>query len=110
MNEISVNNIKISYGFNDVLNKVSFNINSGEKVAIVGDNGCGKSTILNIISGMEKADFGTVSIRNKSKIGYLYQMNENMYNDVLVKEILYEGVADILEFENKMKTYEERIY
>ena len=109
MNEISVNNIKISYGFNDVLNKVSFNINSGEKVAIVGDNGCGKSTILNIISGMEKADFGTVSIRNKSKIGYLYQMNENMYNDVLVKEILYEGVADILEFENKMKTYEERM-
>ena len=56
MIEIELNNIKKNYGLKNVLDGVSFEIKTGEKIALIGDNGSGKSTILKIISGEEKAD------------------------------------------------------
>ena len=58
MIEIELNNIKKNYGLKNVLDGVSFEIKTGEKIALIGDNGSGKSTILKIISGEEKADSG----------------------------------------------------
>ena len=57
MIEIEFNNVKKNYGLKNVLNGVSFEVKTGEKIALIGDNGSGKSTILNIISGEEKQDF-----------------------------------------------------
>ena len=45
MIEISLNNVKKTYGFKNILNDISFEIKAGERVALIGDNGCGKSTI-----------------------------------------------------------------
>ena len=56
MIEINLNKIIKSYGFNRVLDEFSLEIKTGEIVTLVGENGCGKSTILNIISGDEKCD------------------------------------------------------
>ena len=63
MIEIELNNIKKNYGLKNVLDGVSFEIKTGERIALIGDNGSGKSTILKIISGEEKADSGKVNIR-----------------------------------------------
>jgi len=105
MIEININKITKSFGFNNVLDKISFDIKSGEKISLVGNNGCGKSTLLKIIAGDESYDSGTIAIRNNSKIGYLKQdieINEN----VLVKDILYKNINDILEIEEKLHEYE----
>ena len=106
MIDISLNKIVKSYGFNRVLDGLSLDIKENEIITLIGENGCGKSTILNIIRGEESIDEGTVSIRKGSTIGYLKQNPEIRNNKETVKDILYESVKDILEIENKLKEYE----
>ena len=105
MIEISLRDIKKSYGFNNVLDNLSLEIKTGDKIGIIGDNGCGKSTCLNIICGKEKQDNGILSIRNESNIAYLYQNLDLIDKKKNVKEILYEDIKEILDIENLMKKY-----
>ena len=109
MIEINLNNIKKSFGFKNVLDKVSFDIKTGDRVSIIGDNGSGKTTLLNIICGIEKQDSGTLAIRNGSVIGYLNQHPESVNGKRIVRDILYDSVKDILDMENTMKKYEEKM-
>ena len=109
MIEISLNNIKKSFEFKNILNELSLEIKTKDKISIIGENGCGKSTILNIINRIENIDSGTVSIRNGSTIGYLNQQSENIYNDKTVKNILYESLKEIKKLEKKLKKYEDKM-
>ena len=109
MIEISLNKINKSYGFKNVLNDLSFEIQTGEKVSLIGENGCGKSTVLNIINGSETVSSGLLSIRKGSTIGYLKQEPFTYEEDTLVEDILYESVKDILEIETKLMEYEAKI-
>ena len=61
MLDINLSNVTLNYGFKNILDGVSFQINSGDKVAIVGDNGTGKTSILNLISGKEIATSGRLA-------------------------------------------------
>ena len=56
MIEIGINKISKSFGFDKLFDNISFEIKTRERVALIGDNGCGKSTILNIIAGLESVD------------------------------------------------------
>lgn len=70
----TVQNLSKSYGLKTVLKNISFSLNQGERAALVGPNGCGKSTIMNIIAGIETADSGTVSFTPSDlRLGYLRQ-------------------------------------
>ena len=109
MIEISLNNIKKSFGFNTIIDGLSLEIKTGERVSLIGDNGCGKTTILNIISSIENVDEGTVATRNGSTIGYLTQQPETIYNNKIVKDILYESLFEIVEAEKTLKKYEEKM-
>lgn len=109
MIEISLNNVKKTYGFKNVLNDISFEIKAGERLALIGDNGCGKSTILNIITGLEKPDSGTLSIKKDSNIGYLMQQPELLYKNKNVKKILYESNDKLFELYKRLKKYEEKM-
>ena len=109
MIEISLNNIKKSFGFKNVLNEISFEIKTGERVSLIGDNGSGKSTILNIINGLENYDSGSLSIRKGAIIGYLTQQPEQIYKEKIVKDILYESNNKILELSHKLKNYEYKM-
>ncbi len=109
MIEISLNNIKKSFGFKNILDGINIEIKTGDRLAIIGENGCGKTTILNIISSIEKPDNGTIAIRKGAKIGYLNQQPETTYNNKIVKDILYESFKEILEYERKLKSYEEKM-
>lgn len=56
MIEIELNNVKKNYSLKNVLDGVDFDIKTGERISLIGENGSGKSTILKIISGIEKQD------------------------------------------------------
>lgn len=70
---ISLNGIGVSFGANVLLKDISFIVNKGEKVALTGKNGAGKSTILKIIAGLQAPTKGSVSRQNDISIGYLPQ-------------------------------------
>lgn len=66
MKILEVKNLSFSYGDKKVLDNISFNIDYGEKVIIIGPNGCGKTTLLRIISGYLKADAGEILLEGKN--------------------------------------------
>ena len=109
MIEISLNNIKKSFGFKNILDGLNMEIKTGDRLSIIGDNGSGKTTILNIISSLESIDSGSISIRKGAKIGYLSQQPENKYNNVIVKDILYDSFKEIIDYEKQLKKYEKKM-
>lgn len=109
MIEIELNNIKKNYGLKNILDGFNLVVKSGERVALIGQNGSGKSTILKIISGQETIDSGTVSIRKGTTIGILNQIYENVDTDILVKDFLYESFKEILQTEKELRDLEEKM-
>lgn len=103
MIEIGLNNIKKDFGFKKVLKDVSFEAQTGEKIALVGRNGAGKTTIFDIISGKEKCDDGIRAIRNGAKIGYLEQIPQEEEKNKTVKNVIYSGQQDLLDLERRME-------
>jgi len=76
-------NLSKSYGEKKILRGVSFDIRRGDKVAVIGDNGAGKTTFLKIICGLEKYS-GTISINPSVKIGYFAQELDSLHGDASV--------------------------
>ena len=76
MNILNVNKIKKSFGFGNILEDVSFSINEGEKVAIVGTNGTGKSSLINYLLNGGYEVQGECKLASNLKIGYLSQIIE----------------------------------
>jgi len=70
---ISVNNLSLYFGGQDVFSNISFMINKGDKIGLVGKNGAGKSTLLNLLSGNLMPNDGNISASNGLAIGYLTQ-------------------------------------
>ncbi len=72
---LSAQNIAKSFGVNAVLKDVSFTIQQGDRIGLVGVNGCGKSTLMRIIAGLDTQDSGELSIVRGTRIGYLAQQD-----------------------------------
>ncbi len=70
---LSVTNVSKAFGVDQILTGVSFRLDAKEKVALVGRNGTGKTTLLKILTGQYEPDNGTVHIAKGAKIGYLRQ-------------------------------------
>ncbi len=87
---LKVKNLSKYFGANTVLNKITFNLEKGNKVALTGYNGSGKTTLLNIISGNETYSNGLLEIHKDAKVGFLPQdpkeFNEQNVLDFLKKE------------------------
>lgn len=73
MNLMTVENISKSFGEKVVLNNISFGIETGDKIGIIGVNGTGKSTLLKILAGEETADSGSITKMRGLQVGYLPQ-------------------------------------
>ena len=106
---LDVNKIAKNFGYGSLFEEVSFTLNDGESLAIVGLNGCGKSTILKIIAGLGNSDKGQVNIKKGAKIAYLDQMSSNIEDNRTVYEILKEVFVEINTTEKQLKEYEKRI-
>jgi ATPase subunit of ABC transporter with duplicated ATPase domains len=74
MLEITLKNIEKAYGIQIVLTKFSMEVNKGDRIGIIGTNGCGKTTVFKIIAGIEDYDTGIMSARKDLTIGYLDQI------------------------------------
>ena len=109
MIDISFNKVSKNYGSNKVLEEISFDIKENEKVALVGINGCGKTTILNLIIGKENLNGGTISIRKDTTIGILNQIPPKCEDNFKVIDFLYQGIKEILALKKKLELLEEKL-
>ena len=98
---LSVNGISKSYNASIVLDDVSFSINKNDKVAIVGDNGEGKTTLLKILTKQIEADKGTIFIEDMNNIGYLSQQVIDDIENTLLQEMEL-AFSDLKRIEKEM--------
>ena len=71
---LTAHHLHISYNLNTILEDVSFSVNAGERVGLIGPNGCGKTTLMRILAGKEKPDKGHVSLSpGNLRVGFLSQ-------------------------------------
>lgn len=90
MNLLTVEKMSKSYTERVLFDQVTFGINEGDKVGIIGINGTGKSTLLKIIAGIEEADEGTITKGNQVQIAYLPQ-NPSFDNEKNLLQNVIEG-------------------
>ena len=91
---ISVESLKAEFGVKPLFTGASFVINERDRIALVGKNGAGKSTMLKILCGMQKPTEGVVAVPNGCTIGYLPQVMI-LQDDTTVKEEAQKAFADI---------------
>ena len=107
MIDININKISKSYGINKIFSGISFGVESKERICITGPNGSGKTTILNLISGLDTPTEGTVSIRKGATIGYLPQIPPTYDETLTVSELFNKNIpSDFSEITNKLKELE----
>lgn len=109
MIEISVNNAQKTFGFKKVFDGFNLEATTGERIALIGPNGCGKTTLFKIISGEENLDQGMVSIRRNATIGLLSQIPPKVSNSVTVKDILTKSFEEIFKVGRQLREYEEKL-
>ncbi|HGG9439692.1 TPA: ATP-binding cassette domain-containing protein [Neisseria meningitidis] len=94
MNILSVENASFAIGHVALLDKTSFQLDSGEKVGLIGRNGAGKSSFLKILAGVQKLDDGQIIVQNNLKIVYVPQ--ESFFDkDATVFDTVAEGLGEI---------------
>ncbi len=109
MIEIGLNKVNKSFGNKEVLKNINFEIKTKEHVALIGANGCGKTTLLKLISREELPTSGDVIIRKDATIAILEQKPKVELNSFTIKEILYSSFKKINELSNKLKSAEEKL-
>ena len=94
MNILSVENASFAVGHVALLDKTSFQLDSGEKIGLIGRNGAGKSSFLKILAGVQKLDDGQIIVQNNLKIVYVPQ--ESFFDkDATVFDTVAEGLGEI---------------
>ena len=91
---ISISNLEKSYGDRTLFSGASFQLNAGERHGLVGANGSGKTTFLEIVSGQLEASEGTVSVPKRLRLGVLRQ-DQFLYED---EEILAQELVQVRYF------------
>ena len=102
MNYLLIEQLSKSYGEKELFSDITFGIDQGSKVALIARNGAGKSSLLNIIAGLDLPDSGSITFRNDIRWAYLSQ-NPEMHDDQSVFDILFN--ADN-EFMRAIRDYE----
>ncbi len=99
--KLQVSNVYKSYGAHDILKGANLQVKGTEKIGLVGRNGCGKTTLLNIISGLEELDKGERIVPNAVRIGSLSQ---TVFEDksITVLEALEQVFAPLKKLEQEM--------
>ena len=105
---LSAQHIAKSFGVNAVLRDVSLTVQQGDRIGLVGVNGCGKSTLMRILAGLDSQDGGEISLVRGTCIGYLAQQNmvtsgETVWNELQkVYEPVFAMEKKLRELENEM--------
>lgn len=119
MKILEVKNLNFSYGDKKILDDISFTIENGEKLVIIGPNGCGKTTLLRLISGYLKADSGEIILDGKNLHDYdsksrakilsmMHQENRSAF-DFKVEEVIEMGRYPYLQWNAKLSKEDKAI-
>ena len=105
MNYLSVENISKSYGERILFEQLFFGLSKGDKMALIANNGSGKSTMLKIIAGKDVSESGKITLRNGIRIGYLEQ--DPIFNEAFtIKEFLDNSNSEIMQI---IKAYDKAL-
>ena len=105
---LSLQGVQKSFGTNEVLRDASLTLQDGERMGLVGVNGCGKSTLMKIIAGLETSDGGTITMQKGLKLGYLAQQGEVGEGRTVLEEL--ESVFDpVVAMEQQLRDLEQQM-
>lgn len=108
MNMINVQKLTQYHGAHLVLDQISFEIQEGEKVALIGRNGSGKSTLMRLLAGLEQPNEGLLAIKKGAKIGYLEQIPSHM-DTWTVQDVLAQGLRHLKDYRAEMTELEVKM-
>lgn len=106
---LDINKVCKDFGYGPIFEDLSFTLNEGEKICIIGPNGGGKSTLLKIIAQIEKCDSGTVSIKKDARVAYLDQTSPDQKDSRTVEDILRDNFAELLKIEKEINRVYEKM-
>ena len=105
---ISINNVSLYFGGQNIFNDISFMINKGDKIGLVGKNGAGKSTLLRILNSSQSINDGKINISNNVKIGYLTQDLDFIDGKTVIEEA-ESAFIEIKDSEKKLNHLTEQL-
>ena len=105
---ISVEGLKVEFSAKPLFQDVSFVVNDKDRIALVGKNGAGKSTMLKILCGIQKPDAGVVAVPNDTTIGYLPQVM-HLTDDTTLREETRKAFADVLKQKERVAKMEREL-
>ena len=109
---ISVNELSFSFGIKPVIKNLSFSLEEGDKVGIIGVNGCGKSTLVKLISSELEADSGNIYIAKDRTVGVLSQDGAFFVNELSgasALEQMYTAFPELLLMEKRLSELKKRL-
>ena len=105
---LSLQGVQKSFGTNEVLRDASLTLQDGQRMGLVGVNGCGKSTLMKIIAGIESADGGSITMQKGLKLGYLAQQGEVGEGRTVLEEL--ESVFEpVVQMERQLRDLEQQM-
>ncbi len=105
---LSVSGLTKAYGGRTLFSGVTFRLTNGRRIALVGGNGVGKTTILETIVGLREADAGEVSRQKDARVGYLPQELLDAWEGTVLEEVM-RGASHVLDIEAEMRTLESEL-
>lgn len=105
---LSATDLTKAYGVDVILDKVSFHVNSGDRVGIVGANGAGKTTLLNILAGRDHADSGDFFVSKDMTMGYLSQ-KDNFSDESTILEEVHRIYGHFEEMEKEIHSLSDKV-
>ena len=105
---LSAQHIAKSFGVNAVLRDVSLTVQQGDRIGLVGVNGCGKSTLMRILAGLDAQDGGEISLVRGLRIGYLAQQNMVTSGETVWNE-LQKVYEQVFAMEKKLRELEDEM-
>ncbi|MDL2238874.1 ABC-F family ATP-binding cassette domain-containing protein [Bacteroidales bacterium OttesenSCG-928-K22] len=105
---LAINNLSHHYTGEDLFFDISLHFHKGERVGVVGKNGCGKTTMLNIIAGFLSPEKGNISYPSDYKIGFLQQSMQTLKNDSLINETKL-AVPEIINLNKEFDSINEKL-
>ena len=108
MISLQVTGLTKSFGINEVLKNITFSLQSGDRAGIVGVNGCGKTTLMRILAGLDSADDGTIAMAKGLRTGYLAQQ-DTLQESGTIWEELTSVFEPVFRMEERLRLLEAEI-